>query len=106
MKSEAIVVFTTAPKPEEAENLARKIVEARLAACVQVLPPMVSIYFWENEVQKDAENLILIKTFAEKFDALKEFIQKNHSYDVPEIIAVPASGAAENYLDWMGNYLK
>lgn len=100
-----LVVLTTAPNTEEAESLARKIVEARLAACVQVLPPMKSFYFWENEVQADTEHLLLIKTLPEKFDALEDFIRANHSYSVPEIVALPAEKVSESYLGWMKDYL-
>ncbi|HEV8160175.1 MAG TPA: divalent-cation tolerance protein CutA [Pyrinomonadaceae bacterium] len=106
MKSEAIVVLMTTPNIEEADALARKIIEAKLAACVQVLPPMKSFYVWENEIQVDSEHLLLIKTLSVNFTELKEFIQANHSYDVPEIIALKASDVAENYFDWMKNYLQ
>ncbi len=106
MKSEAIVVLTTAPTTEESETLARKIIESKLAACVQVLPPMKSFYAWENAIQVDSEHLLLIKTLSVKFSELKEFIQANHSYNVPEIIALKASDVAENYLAWMRNYLQ
>ena len=106
MKFEVIVVLTTAPNIEESETLARKIIESKLAACVQVLPTMKSFYVWENEIQVDSEHLLLIKTLSVKFSELKKFIQANHSYDVPEIIALKASDAAENYFDWMKNYLQ
>ena len=106
MKFEVIVVLTTAPNIEESETLARKIIESKLAACVQVLPPMKSFYAWENTIQVDSEHLLLIKTLSVKFSELKEFIQANHSYDVPEIIALKASDVAENYLAWMKNYLQ
>jgi periplasmic divalent cation tolerance protein len=101
-----LVVLTTTPNAEEAEALARKIIEARLAACVQVLPPMKSFYFWENEIQADSEHLLLIKTLPEKFDELKDFIKANHSYSVPEIVALPAEKVSESYLGWMKDYLK
>ena len=106
MKFEVIVVLTTAPNIEESETLARKIIESKLAACVQVLPPMKSFYVWENEIQVDFEHLLLIKTLSVKFSELKTFNQANHSYDVPEIIALKASDVAENYLVWMKNYLQ
>ena len=96
-----IIVLTTVPNTEEAETLARKIVEARLAACVQVLPAMKSFYFWEGAVQADSEHLLLIKTLAEKFDELKDFIESNHSYSVPEIVAVAAEKVSENYFKWL-----
>ena len=96
-----LVVLTTVPNSEEAEALARRIVEARLAACVQILPPMQSIYFWDGAVQNDSEHLLLIKTLSEKYDSLEKFIQANHSYDVPEIVALPAEKVSENYLGWL-----
>jgi uncharacterized protein involved in tolerance to divalent cations len=100
-----LVVLTTTPNAEEAERLARKIIGSKLAACVQVLPPMKSFYFWENEVRNDEENLLLIKTLDEKFDEVKDFIQKNHSYDVPEIVALKAEDVAESYLKWLTDFL-
>jgi periplasmic divalent cation tolerance protein len=101
MSANAIVVLTTVARAEEAETLARKIVEARLAACVQILPPMKSIYFWENEIQTDAEHLVLIKTLTAKYDELEKFIQTNHSYDVPEIVALAAEKVSESYLRFL-----
>ena len=106
MKSDAVVVLTTVSNDAEAEDLARKIVESKLAACVQILPPMKSVYYWENAIQVDSEHLLLIKTLREKFDELSKFIQTNHGDETPEIIALEASAVAENYLDWMKNYLK
>lgn len=100
-----IIILTTTPSIEEAESLARKIIEARLAACVQVLPRMKSFYFWENAVQTDAEHLLLIKTVPEKYDELEKFIQSNHSYDVPEIVALRAEKVSENYSKWLKEYL-
>ena len=96
-----IIVLTTAPNAEEAESLARKIVEARLAACVQVLPPMKSFYFWEGAIQADSEQLLLIKTLAGKFDELKDFIESNHSYSVPEIVALKAEKVSDGYFKWL-----
>ena len=100
-----LIVLTTTPNAEEGETLARKIVEARLAACVQVLPPMKSFYVWEGAVQTDDENLLLIKTLPEKFDELKDFIEANHSYSVPEIVALEAAKVSDNYFDWLKRYL-
>ncbi len=100
-----MIVLTTTPNAEEAEDLARKIIEEKLAACVQVLPEMKSLYFWENEVQNDSENLLLIKTLAEKFAELERFIQAHHSYDVPEIVALESSEVSGKYFNWMKNYL-
>ena len=100
-----LIVFNTVPNPEEGETLARVMVEARLAACVQILAPMRSVYFWEGEVQIENEHLLLIKTTEEKYAELETFIIENHSYDVPEIVAVNAVRVAERYLRWLGEYL-
>ena len=101
-----LVVLTTTPNLTEAEALAEKIVAEKLAACVQVLPAMNSFYFWEGAVQSESEHLLLIKTLAEKFDELEKFIRTNHSYSVPEIVALPAEKVSESYLSWMQEYLK
>ena len=100
-----LIVLTTTPDNVEAERLSRSIVDAKLAACVQILPKMTSVYFWEGKVQSEPEHLLLIKTLEEKFDALSEFIQKNHSYDVPEIVALRAEDVSAGYLEWMADYL-
>lgn len=97
------VVLTTTPNVEEAERLARGIVAEKLAACVQILPQMKSVYFWEGAIQTDGEHLLLIKTLPEKFDELEKFIQTNHSYETPEIVALQAADVSENYLAWMEN---
>lgn len=96
-----IIVFTTLPNNEEAETLARKIIEAKLAACVQVLPPIKSFYFWENDVRSDSEYLLLIKTLPIKFNELENFIKSNHSYDVPEIISIKTDNVSDNYFKWL-----
>ena len=101
-----LIVLTTTPNLEEAESLAQKIVEAKLAACVQVLPNIISFYFWENSIQKDSECLLLIKTLTEKYAALEKFIQVNHSYETPEIVALNAEKVSEHYQNWMKNYLQ
>lgn len=105
MKSEVLIVLTTVSNSEEAETLARKIVEMKLTACVQILPQTKSVYFWENAIQTDAENLLLIKTLREKYDELERFIQTNHSYDVPEIVALSSVNISENYFGWLRDYL-
>ena len=95
-----LVVLTTISTFEEADALAVKLVESRLAACVQILPQMTSVYVWEGKTQHESECLLLIKTLTEKWDDLREFISTNHSYDIPEIVAIDAK-AAEPYLAWL-----
>lgn len=100
-----LVVLTTCPAAEAAEALAEQIVEARLAACVQVLPRMTSIYVWEGETQRESEYLLLIKTVAGKWDELSAFITANHGYDVPEIVAIDTEKVSEPYRAWLGEVL-
>lgn len=94
------IVFTTALRAE-VEGLAEAIVASKLAACVQILPPMTSVYVWEGKLQKEQENLLLIKTLPEKYHELESFIISHHSYYVPEIVAVEASKISGPYLAWM-----
>lgn len=100
-----LITLTTAPTKADARQLAESIVTARLAACVQILPKMTSIYFWEGNVQKEEEHLLLIKTLPEKYAELEAFLQENHSYDTPEIVAIEASAVSEKYLGWLTGYL-
>ncbi len=95
------VVLTTVPNIGEAEELAEKIIEARLAACVQILPKMTSVYVWEGKVQKENEHLMLIKTLPEKWEELRDFITANHSYEVPEVVAIDGVKTSEAYLTWL-----
>src|SRR5205807_5085883 len=100
-----LIVLTTTPNHDKAETMAEKIVAAKLAACVQILPRMTSVYFWEGKVQKEPEHLLLIKTLSEKFDDLEAFIKANHSYSVPEIVAIETDKISNGYLAWMKDYL-
>lgn len=100
-----LIVLTTTPNSEEAERLARLIVEEKLAACAQILPTMTSVYFWEGKVHRESEHLLLIKTLDDKFDALSDFIRQHHSYEVPEIVAIDAEKVSDDYLKWMADYL-
>lgn len=99
--SDAVVVFSTCANRKEAQKIARAIVEDRLAACVQLLPPIQSIYRWQGNVEQSREVLMLFKTTAAQFPALEKRIAELHSYDTPEIIAVPVVAGAEKYLAWL-----
>jgi periplasmic divalent cation tolerance protein len=99
--SDAIVVFMTAANGEEAARLAEMLVGAHLAACVQILPEMESVYRWEGKIERQSEILLLAKTTREKFDELEREVRALHSYDTPEIIAVPVTAGSAPYLDWL-----
>lgn len=96
-----LIVLTTVSTIFEAESLAELIVSGHFAACVQILPPMRSVYIWEGKLQKQDEHLLLIKTLPEKFDELSKFITLNHPYDVPEIVAIDAERVSAPYLEWL-----
>jgi periplasmic divalent cation tolerance protein len=96
-----VVVLTTVGNAEEALRLARGLVERRLAACVNVLPKIRSIYRWEGAIQEDDEQLLLTKTTADRFDAVCACIRELHSYDVPEIVALPARAVEDAYAAWV-----
>jgi periplasmic divalent cation tolerance protein len=100
-KTEAIVVLITAANPEEATRLAELMVEKRLAPCVQILPEMQSIYHWKGEVQRDREVLLLAKSTRARFDELEREVRAMHSYETPEIIALPVTAVSEPYLQWL-----
>jgi periplasmic divalent cation tolerance protein len=99
--TDKIVVMTTCGQEEEARRLARALVEARLAACVQVVPHMCSAYWWQGKVEEAGEFLLLIKTRRPLFDRLRAEIAKTHSYTVPEIIALPVVDGSRSYLEWI-----
>jgi periplasmic divalent cation tolerance protein len=105
MDGEMMIVLTTVPNQTAGEELASKIVEARLAACVQVLPRMASIYIWKGAVVKDDEHLLLIKTLPEKFQDLSSFITSHHAYELPEIVGMDAAKVSAAYLGWMNDVL-
>jgi periplasmic divalent cation tolerance protein len=94
-------MLTTTSSREEAQKLARLLIEEKLAACVQLLP-IESFYFWEGKTQNEAEVLLLIKTRSALFDKASARIKAVHSYTVPEIVALPFSAGFAGYLDWIG----
>ena len=100
MKNE-IVVLCTCADPAEADRIASAVVEGRFAACVNVLPPVRSVFRWEGNVETASEILLLIKTTAPRFPALRDAIRQIHSYDTPEIIALPIVQGSEEYLGWI-----
>jgi|SRR5579872_7602229 len=100
--TDKIVVFTTCESGEEAARLARELVDLRLAACVNILPGVRSVYRWKGTVEESAETLLVIKSSRALFDRLRAAIEKLHSYDVPEVIALPIVEGARNYMEWLG----
>jgi periplasmic divalent cation tolerance protein len=96
-----LVVLCTVGKVEDAEWMAREVVERHLAACVNVLPPMTSVYRWKGEIERTEEVLMVIKTTADRFDALREAILSMHNYELPEVIAIQITAGHAPYLAWL-----
>jgi periplasmic divalent cation tolerance protein len=99
--TDKIVVFSTCGTAEEAERIARRLVEKRLAACVNVIAGMRSIYRWRGEIEDAPETLLIIKSRRELFEALRAEVEKLHSYEVPEVVALQIIDGSEGYLGWL-----
>lgn len=99
--TDARVVLTTTDSQHEASRIATELVERRLAACVNIIPQIESIYRWEGKMERSSECLLIIKTEASAFDRLRDAIQELHSYDVPECIMLEITHGSETYLQWI-----
>ena len=97
----SIVVFITVPNDKEAVKIARILVEERLAACVNIVKGIQSIYRWQDKIEDNAEVIMIAKTKKSLFNDLSARVKELHSYDVPEIIALPVVDGSEEYLKWM-----
>ena len=97
----ALLVWTNLPDRAAAEALAARLVEERVAACVNILSPCRSVYRWRGEVQRDEEHPVLIKTTCERDAALEQAIRAAHPYELPEIVAVPIERGLPEYLRWI-----
>lgn len=100
------VVLSTAGSEDEARKLAHHLVEHQLAACVNIVPQIESIYRWQGKVESAREWLLLIKTTAENFAAVRDAIRAMHSYDVPECIAIDIADGSTDYMQWIGESVK
>jgi periplasmic divalent cation tolerance protein len=96
-----LVALTTVGTAEDAERIARGLVERRLAACVNVVPQVVSIYRWKGGVERDAEWLLVVKTSSHKLEALREALVALHPYELPELVALPIAAGHAPYLAWL-----
>jgi periplasmic divalent cation tolerance protein len=103
--SEYLQVTTTAPSEEEAGRIAAALIEHRLAACVQVIGPIVSRYRWRGAVETEREWLCLAKTDAPRYPELEATIRELHSYEEPEVVATPIVAGSRGYLEWVGESL-
>ncbi|MDE2071041.1 MAG: divalent-cation tolerance protein CutA [Gammaproteobacteria bacterium] len=96
-----VVVLSTVPDQKSAEKIAAALVKERLAACVNLVPGLTSIYIWKEELKREPECLLIIKSTAGRFEALRERLRALHPYETPEILALPVSHGDPNYLGWL-----
>ena len=96
-----IIVYITVPSPEEGKKIAKALVEKRLAACVNIVPGLRSIYHWQEKICDEKELLLIAKTRDTLFERLEHEVKSIHSYKVPEIIALPIVKGSKEYLDWI-----
>ena len=105
-KNDFILVITTVSSEPEAKKLGEALIETRLAACVNIIPSVTSIFRWEGKISVEPELIIIAKSHQKLFPMIKEKILSLHSYDVPEIISLPISNGSEEYLKWIEQELK
>jgi periplasmic divalent cation tolerance protein len=101
--NEYIQVLTATGRREDAERIARVLLERRLAGCVQIIGPVSSLYWWKGGIEKAEEWLCVIKSGKSLYNELEKTIKDNHPYDIPEIIAVPITMGYQDYLDWLSS---
>jgi periplasmic divalent cation tolerance protein len=99
--TEARIVLSTAGSREEAEKIGHALVERQLAACVNIVPQLRSIYRWRGKVEQAEEVLLIIKTTARRFESVRDLIQELHSYEVPECVCLEVENGSDAYLDWL-----
>ncbi len=97
----AVLVMVTTGGRDDAERLGEALVVEHLAACCSVIPTVHSFYYWEDQLQREHEALLLIKTLESLAPAVQEFVRTHHSYDIPEILQVPIEGGSSAYLNWL-----
>jgi periplasmic divalent cation tolerance protein len=96
-----IIMLTTLPDEAAARELARALISARLAACINIMPRMTSIYSWKGKLEEGQEHLLIIKTRSERYAAIERAIKAQHPYELPEIIATPISHGLPEYMNWI-----
>ena len=101
-----VVALSTVATTEDAERIARSLVEKGVAACVNVVAGVVSFYRWKGRLERDAEVLLVIKTRGERFEDLKAALLAEHPYEVPELVALPITGGHERYLEWLADSVR
>ncbi|MGK7879578.1 MAG: divalent-cation tolerance protein CutA [Crocosphaera sp.] len=106
MSSPFIVMITTASNKEDSNKIAHTLLAKKLAGCVQIIGPISSHYYWENELCQDEEYICLIKSSQQHYQTIENTIKEIHPYEVPEIISLPIQQGSEGYLSWLNQQLK
>lgn len=101
-----VVIFITAGTREEARKVGQALLEHRAAACVNIAPNITSIFWWQEVLETDQEHLLIVKTRASKLEEVVRLVKEIHSYEVPEVIALPVIGGNREYLEWIGEEVK
>lgn len=96
------LIYMTAGSEGEAERIGRELVASRLAACVNIIPGMKSIYRWEGELQEDRETVLIAKSTSERLPQLTRRVKALHSYDCPCVVSLPVAGGNQDFIDWIG----
>jgi periplasmic divalent cation tolerance protein len=100
-KTDKIIIFITAGSEEEAHRIAESLVKGKKAACVNIVPRVDSLFWWEGKLDSARESLLLVKTKASLFPEVVELVKRTHSYEVPEIIAFPIVAGSDDYVKWL-----
>ena len=101
-----IVIFITAPNKKEAQKIASGLVKNKLAACVNIVDKIESVFFWNGKINRAKEVLLIVKSRKDKFKKIVKFVKANHSYQVPEIISLSITSGLASYLRWINDYLR
>lgn len=99
------IILCTCPDRESAEKIARQLINDKIAACINILPGITSIYTWQGNIETEQEHLLLIKTRKDRFQAIEKSIQTSHPYEIPEIIAIPVENGLAEYMQWIESCL-
>lgn len=102
-QQDILIVFVSAGSQEEAQKIAKAVVESRAAACATILPSVRSLYWWEGKIADEQESILLLKTTVENYPKVEELVRSHHSYTTPEILAVPVAKGLDQYIAWVRN---
>ena len=106
MRNSYIIIIVTTASREEAETIVQRLLEARLIACANIIGPVSSHFHWSGKIEKAEEYLIIMKSRQDLFEKLSEAVKALHSYEVPEILALPVVEGSKAYMDWLGSCLR